>query len=209
MIVVLEGLPLSGKTTLIKKLIYYYSNIGYKCKYCSHGHLTNSKLSHQFYKIATDYLNSLNLVDINNKVKMKKYIALGFQSLEEDIKIFNNSENIDIYFLDRHFLGQYVIAQYYSINYSEYSFLDDYIQFVLYTNYHETKRREKLRNDNHGKLTDYILSNEKIFNKFQILYEQNALKKKEKIYFIDNNDFSAIKEIITILNQEIKRGIKL
>lgn len=208
MIVVLEGLPLSGKTTLIKKLIDYYSNIGYKCKYCSHGHLTNSKLSYQFYKMAIDYLNSLNLDDINNKTKMKKYVALGFQSLEEDIKFFNNSEDVDIYFLDRHFLGQYVIAQYYSINYSEYNFLEDYIQFILYTNYHETKRREKIRNDNHGKLTDYILSNEKIFNKFQMLYEQNSLKKKN-IYFVDNNDYSAIKEIITILNKEIKRSIKL
>ena len=65
----------------------------------------------------------------------------------------------------------------------------NYYQFLLVCRYNELIRRSIKRGDNHGKLTDFILSDERIFKKMQNIYLSHICNNKQSVIF--NDDFSA------------------
>ena len=120
LIVNIEGLSLSGKTTLCKNLSDAYTKKGYSCIYRPHGHLTNDVVSECFFRHAMEMLKKW---DFKNNEIILKFIRYGFLSLIRDYSVFLNEiesyDNIDIVFLDRHFMSHYVIADYFGATYTK------------------------------------------------------------------------------------------
>lgn len=198
-IIVIEGLSLTGKTTLCKSLLKYYKDAGKKCRFCPHGHLTTNEDAISYYKQAISAYNSWQL---------QNAIDYSFKSLQVDYSDFllnsKQNQNIDIVFLDRHFTSQYVVAEYFN-NFHKVDFSRPkyYFEFLLTSSYSELLRRSIARNDNHSKLTDFTLSNSCIHEKFETLYKKYILLHNPLEYIIQNDDFSAIKTIIPMINQLI------
>ena len=203
-IVNIEGLSLSGKTTLCKNLSETYTKKGYSCIYRPHGHLTDDVVSKYFFRYAMKILEKW---DFKNNEIIFKYIRYGFLSLIRDYSVFLNKsesyDNIDIVFLDRHFMSHYVIADYFKTTYRKKKMPSNYYQFLLVCQYNELIERSIKRSDNHGKLTDFILSDEKIFRQIQNIYLSHIVSKKQSIIF--NDDFSAQKYIESKIEELVKK----
>ena len=197
-IIAIEGLPLTGKTTLCKKIIDDLQTKGLKCLYCHHGHITNNQLTEKYYIDAKKYLAAW---DRKNYDYMQYFIDLCILSLVSDYRYFQlkkmDYNKYDFILLDRHFTDQYVTADVFKVNYCEYIGIDedDYYDFLLYCSYDELKRRASIRQDNHGNLTDFILSSKNIYYQFQKTYIQHFEKNSPPNHIINNECFNA-KEII-------------
>ena len=167
-IIVIEGLSLTGKTTICTRLMQYYTRLGKKCKYCHHGHLTNDVQAEDFYRKAIGAYNSWSVQDA---------IGWSFLSLQQDWKVFVSdprfSHEIDIFFLDRHYTSQYVVAEHFGVS-TAITFQPPirYFEFLITTRYEELLRRAFARGDNHSRLTDYTLSNPKIHSDFERIYKK-------------------------------------
>lgn len=196
-IIVIEGLSLTGKTSLCKSLLKYYRGIGKVCRFCPHGHLTANAEAISYYEQAISAYNSWQL---------QAAIACSFKSLQADYWDFllngGLDQTIDIIFIDRHFISQYVVAEHFNF-FIEVDFPRPkcYFEFLLTTNYLELQRRSFIRKDNHSKLTDYTLSNSHIHEEFESLYRKYILLHNPPEYIIQNDNFSAIKTIIPMINK--------
>ncbi len=199
LIITIEGLSLTGKTTICNQLVNYFSAKGLKCKYCHHGHLTDDSLSELYYQKAIHLINDW---DFNNTQIIYDFLDLGFKSLKRDYEKFmeniQDMKDIDIFILDRHFADQYVAAKYFNYIYEKTEILlPNYYEIILVCDYKQAIYRSQLRNDNHGKLTDYILSSEAIYTCFQSEYSDYYNKKN--IYtceLLDNTNYTAIQKIL-------------
>ena len=151
-IIVIEGLSLTGKTFLCKKLNNYYANQGIHCRYCPHGHLTDSQVAEVYYQNALRAWNSWNVnVAINWSIKS---IRQDYQTFSRKIKSFEN----ELIFLDRHFTSQFVMAEYFMVDFSAtFNKIENYYEFLLTCDFKELCRRSIIRGDNHSRLTDYTL----------------------------------------------------
>lgn len=199
-IIVIEGLSLTGKTTLCTELMQYYSCLGKKCKYCHHGHLTNDPKGEEFYKKAIDAYNSWSVQDA---------LSWSFLSLEQDWKAFESSpelySELDILFLDRHYTSQYVVAEHFHYG-TQITFRRpaNYFEFLITTSHEELLKRAAIRGDNHSRLTDYTLSNSKIHSDFERLYQKYAtLAGTPPEHIICNDDFTALEKLISLINRLI------
>ncbi len=195
-IVVVEGLSLSGKTTLCQAIKDHYMQKGIVCKICPHGHLTNNKESVAFYNRG---------IDAYNAHQFKTGIQLGMCSLDIDYNAFRKmpSAKEDILILDRHYTSQYATATYFGITIEScFSPPERYYEFLVQASYGELCRRALLRGDNHSKLTDYILSDPNIYQKFMELYRYYILEHgNPKEHIVDNEQFQAKNAIIQRIDQ--------
>ena len=199
-IIVIEGLSLTGKTTLCTKLIQQYSRLGKKCKYCHHGHLIGDPKGEYFYRKAIDAYNSWLVQDA---------LRWSFLSLQQDWGTFvSESElysEVDIFFLDRHYTSQYVAAEHFRCDVQDaFHRPSCYFEFLITADHGELLKRASARGDNHSRLTDYTLSNPKIHSDFEQLYKKHeALAGTPSEHIISNNDFSAFEKLILLINRLI------
>lgn len=195
----MEGLSLTGKTSLCKSLLKYYKERGKICRFCPHGHITADADAISYYEQAISAYNSWQI---------QTAIACSSKSLQADYSNFllNGGlyQDIDILFLDRHLISQYVVAEHFNVC-AEMDFPrpECYFEFLLTANYSELLRRCFVRRDNHSKLTDYTLSKPHIHDEFEALYRKYILLHNPPEYIIQNDDFNAFKTIIPMINKLI------
>lgn len=199
-IIVIEGLSLTGKTTLCTKLTQYYSYRGKKCKYCHHGHLTNNSKGEDYYRKAINAYNSWSVQDA---------LKWSFLSLQQDWRVFVSEprlhSEIDIFFLDRHYTSQYVVAEHFRSDIqTAFQRPACYFEFLITASHEELLKRASARGDNHSRLTDYTLSDPKIHSDFERLYKKyEALAGTPPEHIINNDDFSAFEKLIPLINRLI------
>lgn len=200
MIIVIEGLSLTGKTTLCKQLFQHYVEEGLKCKLCSHGHLFNDETAEKYYQ---------NAIMAYNKWSIQDAIHWSISSIQQDYWAFEQNQNefsgIDIFFLDRHYLSQYAVADYFSFpQLPVFQRPPLYHEFLITANYDERKRRSSIRNDNHSKLTDYTLSSPEIHLSFENLYIKHLLRHgTTSDHIICNDNYEAIHSVIRIIDDSL------
>lgn len=198
-IIVIEGLSLTGKTTLCKRLNNYYSNQGIRCRYCPHGHLTDSQVADVFYQNA---LQAWNSWDVNAAINW------SMKSIRQDYETFcqeKSSFEDELIFLDRHFTSQFVMAEYFMIDFSAmFNKVENYYEFLLTCDFKELHRRSIIRGDNHSKLTDYTLSTPDIHQDMERLYRKYVLQHgTPKNHIIDNTIFQSFDRILPIIDNLI------
>lgn len=207
-VIAISGLSLAGKTTLSQSIIHIYNKNGVRCIYRPRAHLTDNILANSYLRTMYDLINTWDFSDYS---VINKYIELGFKSLLLDYQAFIASieqyKNTDIIVLDRHFADHYVLSEYFGFNFEYLPIhISNYYEFYIECNYLEAIQRSKARRDNHGKLTDYILSNESIYNKFCELYRYYFSQKYySSNHILDNNHFNAINKLQDIIDSLLKR----
>lgn len=197
MIIVIEGLSLTGKTTICKQLYQHYAEKGLKCKLCFHGHFCNDATTEKYYRKAIMTYDEWSIQDA---------IYWSISSIQRDYWVFKQNQKkfdgIDIIFLDRHYLSQYVVAEYFSFpRMPVFQRPSLYYEFLITANYVERNRRASIRNDNHSKLTDYTLSSPEVHLNFENLYKKHLLRHgATPDYIICNDNFGAIHSLINIID---------
>lgn len=197
MIIVIEGLSLTGKTTICKQLYQHYVEKGMKCKLCFHGHLYNDEIAQKYYQKAIMAYNEWSIQDA---------IHWSISSIQQDYWAFEQNKNkfdgIDIIFLDRHYLSQYAVAEHFSFPQTPvFQRPPLYYEFLITSNYIERNRRASIRNNNHSKLTDYTLSSLEIHLNFENLYKKHLLHHgATPNHIICNDNFEAIHSLIRIID---------
>lgn len=193
-----EGLSFTGKTTLCNQLIEYYKKKGLKCKYCSHGHLTENSTVNLHYKKAMKIVQNW---DFKNKNIITSFLEQGFKSLYMDYseyikKPFSPNE-FDLVFIDRHFTDQYVTAEHFKNKYVKIqNNLPNYFELILECTYEETIKRASVRRNNHSKLTDYILNSKLVFSDFQEEYKKySQMNLHNQCIIVDNTNYNALIKI--------------
>jgi len=169
---------------------------GIVCKICPHGHLTDNNEAVAFYNRG---------IDAYNAHQFETGIRLGMRSLDIDYNTFQKMPRAkeDILILDRHYTSQYATAAYFGITVeSRFSPPEKYYEFLVQASYGELCYRASLRGDNHSKLTDYILSDPTIYQKFMELYRYYILGHgNSKEHIVDNEQFQAKDTIIQRIDQ--------
>ena len=199
-IIVIEGLSLTGKTSLCNKLIQHYSHLGKKCRLCHHGHLTNDPNGETFYRKAIDAYNIWSIPDA---------LKWSFLSLQQDWRAFvadqGSYSETDIAFLDRHYTSQYVVAEHFQFD-VQHDFYRParYFEFLITASHKELLKRASIRKDNHSKLTDYTLSDPKIHSDFERIYKKyEALVGTPPEHIISNDNFGAYEKMVTVIDRLI------
>lgn len=197
MIIVIEGLSLTGKTTICRQLYQHYVEKGIKCKVCFHGHLYNDEIAEEYYRKAIRAYNEWDIQDA---------IHWSILSIQQDYCAFEQNQNkfdgIDIIFLDRHYLSQHAVAEHFAFpQVPVFERPSLYYEFLITANYFERNRRALIRNDNHSKLTDYTLSSPEIHLDFENLYKKHLLRySTTSNQIICNDNFEAIHSLIRIID---------
>lgn len=200
LIVSVDGLPFSGKTTVCNELNSYYKQKGLSVAIRSKGHLSGrtDRYMDAFFGALEDW-------DFECNDTLVAVVNYGFLSMQHDLKIFMSlpcfAENIDLMIVDRLFTGHYVTADYFGVAYTELERPPFEIrEFILHCTYKEAHRRSKIRDNMHGKLTQYIMASEHVYSTFQSIYEKHALKRD--CYLYDNEIYEAAGNIIKVLDRE-------
>lgn len=198
-IIVIEGLSLTGKTTLCKRLVKYYSNQGIPCRYCPHGHLTDNRSVEVYYQNA---LRAWNSWDVHAAINW------SMKSIHHDYEIFCqeiSSFEKELIFLDRHFTSQFVMAEHFMIDFSaQFNKVENYYEFLLTCDFNELRKRSIIRGDNHSKLTDYTLSTPDIHQDMERLYRKYILLHGMPLkHIIDNTESQSFDKILPMIGSLI------
>lgn len=198
-IIVIEGLSLTGKTTLCKRLGKYYSNQGIPCRYCPHGHLTDNQTAEVYYQNALQAWNSWDI---------PAAINWSMKSIHHDYEIFGQEKRPfgkELIFLDRHITSQFVMAEHFMFDFSDwFNTIGNYYEFLLTCDFDELRKRSIIRGDNHSRLTDYTLSAPDIHQDMERLYTKYVLLHGMPLnHIIDNTEFQSFDKILPIIDSLI------
>lgn len=197
-IIVIEGLSLTGKTTLCHQLIQHFSSQGRKCIYCHHGHLTDNSIGEAFYQKAISAYNSWAVEDA---------VRWSVLSLQQDYMAYLSNPSMysdsELVFLDRHFTSQRAVAEHFKVD-IEINFQRPltYFEFLITARFEDRLARADKRKDNHSRLTDYTLSSSIIHADFDNLYKSHALSEgTPPEHIIDNSNFTAFQKMIPLIDK--------
>ncbi len=208
LIIAVEGLSLVGKTTLCNQLMEHYIMKNVSCSYRKKGRLTGN---YDIDPLSAEALRCIEEWDFQNRDTIHRFIRYGFHGMIEDYEQFLSNEQLyssfDLMILDRHFTDQYVVADHFGYEYEPvHNILENYLEIALLCDHRELKRRSMIRNDNHGKLTDYTLGSQEIHNSFQKSYSVHVLSHGGHI--LENTGFSALQDAIALIDRRLDYSVQ-